>query len=295
VLAADHYDHAGLRDLAPSGVDTRALVDVLSSPALGGFTVEYLRDPDSQQAFRGIHDLLADRDRADVVLLYIIGQGMTGRDGQLYLAASDTDPDRLADTAIGSAWIARVMARSRADHVVMMLDCQWRLDGGTAELSDHFQPDEVDEGQSRAVICRKPSAGPHDLARAVVAGLRTGAADRNRNGYVTVDELYDYIRDQSSAQGWETRGPRPGSPRSASSAWSPPGRTWTRRPTPGTRSAAPPGTMTRRSRWPPWTSSTGPRCGCPPAWSTSVSCRRPPRAWPRTCTSRVRRWPGRRP
>ncbi len=207
VLAADHYDHAGLRDLAPSGVDSRALVDVLSSPALGGFTVEYVRDPDSQNAFVKIHDLLAERDRSDVVLLYIIGQGMTGHDGQLYVAASDTDPERLADTAIGSAWIARVMARSRADHVVMVLDCQWRLNEGTAELSDHFQPDEVDDGQSRAVLCRRPSAGGRDLARAIVAGLRTGEADRSRNGYVTVDELYDYIRDQSSAQGWETGSP----------------------------------------------------------------------------------------
>jgi YVTN family beta-propeller protein len=207
VLAADHYDDAGLRDLAPSGVDARALVDVLSSPGLGGFTVEYVRDPDSQNAFVRIHDLLAERDRSDVVLLYIIGQGLTGHDGQLYLAASDTDPDRLADTAIGSAWIARVMARSRADHVVMVLDCQWRLSDGTAELSDHFQPDEVDDGQSRAVLCRRPSAGPRDLARAIVAGLRTGEADRDGNGYVTVDELYDYIRDSSSAQGWETGSP----------------------------------------------------------------------------------------
>src|SRR3954447_21770872 len=181
VLAVDHYDNPGLRDLAPSGVDTRALIDVLSSPSLGGFTVEYLRDPDSQNAFLRIHDLLADRDRSDVVLLYIIGQGPTGHDGQLYLAASDTDPDRLADTAIGSTWIARVMARSRADHVVMILDCQWRLENGTGALSDHFQTDEVDEGQSRAVLCRRPSAGPRDLARAIVAGLRTGEADRSRN------------------------------------------------------------------------------------------------------------------
>jgi YVTN family beta-propeller protein len=207
VLAADHYDNAGLRDLAPSGVDTRALLDVLSSPGLGGFTVEYLRDPDSQNAFVKVHDLLADRKRADVVLLYVIGQGMTGPDGQLYLAASDTDPDRLADTAIGSSWIARVMARSRADHVVMVLDCQWRLDNGTADLSDHFQPDEVDDGQSRAVICRRPSSGSRDLARAIVSGLRTGEADRSGNGYITVDELYDYIRDESSAQGWETGSP----------------------------------------------------------------------------------------
>lgn len=207
VLAADHYDDARLRDLAPSGVDTRALVDVLSSPALGGFTVEYVRDPDSQNTFRKIHNLLADRHRPDVILLYVIGQGLTGPDGQLYLAASDTDPDRLADTAIGSGWIARVMARSRADHVVMVLDCRWRLDGGTAELSDHFQPDEVGDGQSRAVLCRKPSAGSRDLARAIVAGLRTGEADRSRTGYVSVDELYDYIRDRSSAQGWETGSP----------------------------------------------------------------------------------------
>ena len=53
-----------------------------------------------------------------------------------------------------------------------------------------------------------PSLGwLRDLARAIVAGLRTGEADRSHNGYVTVDELYDYIRDQSSAQGWETGSP----------------------------------------------------------------------------------------
>jgi YVTN family beta-propeller protein len=169
--------------------------------------VDVITDPSSQTAFIKVHDLLADRSRSDVVLLYVVGHGLTDGEGQLYLAASDTVPGRLASTAIGSAWLARIMARSRAGHVVMILDCRWSLPIGSGDLSDHFQPDEVDDGQSRAVICRLPRAGSAGLADAITAGIRSGEADLDRDGYITVDELYDYVRDRSSARGWETGSP----------------------------------------------------------------------------------------
>jgi YVTN family beta-propeller protein len=207
VMAVDHYQSPGLRELGPTGIDTTELVDVLSSPELGGFHVDTITDPSSHTAFVKIHDLLADRSASDVVLLYVIGQGLTDGDSQLYLAATDTVPDRLAGTAIGSAWMARIMARSRAGHVVMILDCRWSLPGGSGDLCDHFQPDEVDDGQSRAVICRLPRASSAGLAGAITAGIRSGDADRDRDGLITVDELYDYIHDESSARGWETGSP----------------------------------------------------------------------------------------
>jgi WD40 repeat protein len=55
---------------------------------------------------------------------------------------------------------------------------------------------------------------PSVFTAAVVAGLRTGAADRDRDGEVTVDELYDYVYDsvreqtpsQTPEKGGETRG-----------------------------------------------------------------------------------------
>jgi uncharacterized caspase-like protein len=70
-----------------------------------------------------VEELFADCWPSDLVLLHFSGHGLKDDSGELYLAATDTAPGRLASTAIAAVWINRLMQRGRAQRIVLLLDC----------------------------------------------------------------------------------------------------------------------------------------------------------------------------
>jgi YVTN family beta-propeller protein len=217
VVTVDHYDHPGLRELGAPAADAEALADVLGDPDLGGFELEFLHNQSSWTTYERVEGLLADRRPSDLVLLHFSCHGLKDVGGELYLAASNTVPDRLASTAVDSAWIARMMQRSRAQRVVLLLDCCYggafergvlARAGDSIDVGDQFRPGNLGEGRGRAVITASTAMeyafegtqlsdgtppGPSMFTSALVEGIRTGDADRDQDGYVALDELYDYV------------------------------------------------------------------------------------------------------
>lgn len=220
VITVDRYDDPGLRELAAPAADAEALADVLGDPDLGGFEMQLLHNPTSWMTNERVEGLLADRQPADLVLLHFSCHGLKDIDGELYLAATNTVPERLASTAVESAWINRVMQRSRAQRVVLLLDCCYGgafergvlvRGGGGIDVGDQFRPDHLSESRGRVVITASTAmeyafegseisggkpAGPSVFTGALVDGIRTGQADRDRDGLVGLDELYDYVYDR---------------------------------------------------------------------------------------------------
>ena len=123
VVAVDRYDHPALHRLASPAADAESLAEVLGDPALGGFEVEILHNPSSSAAAERVEQVLADRRSTDLVLLHFSCHGLKDESGELYLAATNTRPDLLGSTAIDAAWVNRTMQRSRAQRVVLLLDC----------------------------------------------------------------------------------------------------------------------------------------------------------------------------
>ncbi len=217
VVTVDHYDNPGLRELASPAADADALADVLGDPDLGDFDLEVLRNPTSWAVYEKVEGLLADRRPSDLVLLHFSCHGLKDLGGELFLAATNTVPDRLASTGIDAAWISRVMQRSRAQRVVLLLDCCYggafergvlaRADGGI-DVGDQFRPGQLGEGRGRVVITASTAMeyafegahlsdgaalGPSVFTDALVEGIRSGEADRDQDGYIALDELYDYV------------------------------------------------------------------------------------------------------
>ncbi len=217
VVTVDHYDNPGLRELASPAADAEALADVLGDPDLGDFDLEVLRNPTSWTVYEKVEGLLADRRPSDLVLLHFSCHGLKDLGGELFLAATNTVPDRLASTGIDAAWISRVMQRSRAQRVVLLLDCCYggafergvlaRADGGI-DVGDQFRPGQLGEGRGRVVITSSTAMeyafegshlsdgappGPSVFTDALVEGIRSGEADRDQDGFVALDELYDYV------------------------------------------------------------------------------------------------------
>ncbi|HWS31342.1 MAG TPA: beta-propeller fold lactonase family protein [Actinoplanes sp.] len=225
VISVEQHDDPVLRRFSVPSADVPAFVDVLGDQALGGFDVEFLRDPGMQAASSRVKALFEGRDQDDCVLLYFRGVMLTGPGGGLYLAAADTVMGRPADTALDVALAASLMQRSRAGQAVVLLDGRT---GGPVDAGHHFRAARSAEWQSRVVIASTARPEPPTFAGLIADGITSGTADRDRDGWIGISELYDHLRERdpsarqwvfgSGRQPWLSRIRRPGSDQMASIA-----------------------------------------------------------------------------
>ncbi len=224
VVAVDEYEHPGLRRLPSAGADARALADVLGDPAIGGFDVAVVRNEAAYEIQARIEDLFADARADDVLLLHFSGHGLKNDRGELFFAARTTRPDRLASSAVPADFVQRCLAATPSRSVVLLLDCCYGgafgqgvvvRAAGDVNVLDSFPTGRGGGGRGRAVISASnameyafegeqllPDADPRPspFTGALVHGLVTGEADRDEDGWVALDELYDYVFDRVRAE-----------------------------------------------------------------------------------------------
>ncbi len=224
VVAVDRYDDPGLRSLRAPAADAEALAGVLGDPGLGAFEVTVVHNQRSSVICEQVEQILADRGRDDLVVLHFSCHGIKDDSGELFLAATNTVPRRLASTAVDAALVSRLMQRSLARRVVLLLDCCYGgafergmipRAGGGVDVGERFLRERVHSGQGRAVITASTAmqyafegqqltddhlAGPSLFTSAVVEGIRTGEADRDQDGQVALGELYEYVYDYVRAR-----------------------------------------------------------------------------------------------
>jgi hypothetical protein len=224
VVATDRYEDTTLRGLSAPAADAEALANVLGDPDLGGFEVDVLLNPTSWVAAQHVESLLGERHPSDLVLLHFSCHGLKDESGELFLAASNTRPTLLASTALDAALVNRLMRRSRAHRVVLLLDCCYggAFERGVVARADedmhvggHFAQNQLGGGRGRVVITASSAMEyalegtdvtvggrpkPSIFTGALVEGLRSGEADRDQDGHVGLDELYDYVFDRVQAR-----------------------------------------------------------------------------------------------
>jgi hypothetical protein len=213
IVANDSYQDPGLSKLRAPTQDARALESVLADPAIGGFAVRVVMNQPEARLRREVAAFFADRAHDDLLLAHFSCHGVKDDSGQLYFATSDTDLNSLDATAVPAEFVNRHMTRSRSRRVVLLLDCCYsgafargmlaRGDQGV-DLKERF------EGRGRIVLTAssameyafeeaelaRSQGQPSIFTSALVRGLETGEADRDRDGRVSVDELYDYLFDE---------------------------------------------------------------------------------------------------
>lgn len=215
IVANDEYQDLALRKLRAPGQDADALARVLSDPEIGTFQVHTVLNRESHRIAEEIEGFFSERSRDDLLLLYFSCHGVKDEDGRLYFAASNTKLTRLAATAVSSLFVNEQMDRSRSRQVVLLLDCCYsgafaRLTakaGTSVEVKERFQ------GNGRVVITASNAmeyafegptlamnAGAQSIfTSAIVEGLQTGEADRDRDGRISVDDLYDHVYERVHA------------------------------------------------------------------------------------------------
>jgi CheY-like chemotaxis protein len=200
-----------LRPLIAPEPDASGLAEVLSDPEIGGFNVQTVVNQPAHLSMREIERHLTGRHRDDFVLLHISCHGIKDADGQLYFAAADTDRDLLASTTVSGAFLRDQLNRSRARTILVLLDCCYSgafVSGirGDPDLHLAEQLLQRTPGRGRVVITASGAvqyawegdgqAGdgqPGGFTAALIHGLRTGEADLDADGQISVQELFDYL------------------------------------------------------------------------------------------------------
>jgi Caspase domain len=217
IVASDDYTDPGLRLLRAPARDAQALAAVLRDPRIGGFQVRTLLNQPAHEVTLAVEEFFADRRPDDLLLVHFSCHGVKDEDGELYFAAANTQLRRLGATAVAADFVNRRMNRSRSRRVVLLLDCCYAgafERGMTARADSAVGIKEQFGGRGRAVITASSameyafegeeltehgSLAPSVFTRALVTGLQTGEADRDQDGMVALDELYDYVYDHVQA------------------------------------------------------------------------------------------------
>ena len=215
LVATSAYSDPDLRQLRSPGHDADQLAAVLRDPRIGGFDVQMLINPASGEVQEGIEDFCTDRHPDDQLLIYLSCHGVLDSYGRLYYAAANTRRQRLAATAVASAWLNERLEDCRARRQILVLDCCHsgafaKGTKGDADLAlqHRFEP----HGRGRVVLTASRSTEysfeggqasgegvPSIFTHAIVTGLRTGEADRDKDGLITVTDLYQYVYDNVRA------------------------------------------------------------------------------------------------
>jgi hypothetical protein len=224
IIANDTYEQEALGDLQAPAADAEALGRVLGDPQIGGFAVQVVHNEPAHVIQAQIEEVFSESRPDDVLLLHFSGHGLKNESGELFFAAANTRPNRLGSTAVSADFVQRQMRTSRSRSVVLLLDCCYGgafaqgvkvRAAGDVNVLDSFPKGRTGGGRGRAVITASgamefafegdrlgddQSRRPSVFTTALVEGLATGEADRDEDGWISLDELYEYLFDKVREQ-----------------------------------------------------------------------------------------------
>jgi len=221
LIGTENHDDLRFALLPCTRADTNQLGAVLRHREIGGFNdVTILHDLDAAQMRSSITSFLHSCVEDELALLFLTGHGirLVASSGEFFFAATDTIKDRLTDTGVSAGFINEQLESCYARRKVTVLDCCQSggfalgfrtADGppsksaGSATGRPQLRPsgvyvlsssgaDEASFGGGGTVADPDPSV----FTAAIVETLRTGSASGGEGTDVTVDDVFDAVRDR---------------------------------------------------------------------------------------------------
>jgi hypothetical protein len=210
IIGCSKYDDLKLNSLFKSARNLLELKSILASQEFGEFNVTAGLDLNSDLVKLEVRSFLAERKENNQVLLYFACNGIKDKNGSLYFAFKNTNLKDLENTAISLDFITDAINDAASNKQILILDCyfsglsdkdvvvkpiipaikQYQFNKGgrvTITASDEIQ---------RAIVGDEflpPSNNSfYFLDEYIIKGIRTGEADRDKDGKIGLDELYDY-------------------------------------------------------------------------------------------------------
>jgi len=209
LIGVSEYE-TGLDGLPSAVNDVTAMQQVLANPEMGDFVdaaISVLQNPSRQAMEDAIYHLFANRQKDDLVLLYFSGHGVVDDGGEFYFASRFTRKEQgrlVPTTAVAARSVRDWMEQSRSQYKVIILDSCFSgafAKGVKAKDSGSVNPEQFLGGKGTAILTASTSTQyaltqeGFDLSvytHYLVEGIRTGGADRDDDGFISVEELHDY-------------------------------------------------------------------------------------------------------
>ncbi len=230
VIGVGHYSNAAIPQLHYTVADAELVQQVLVGQ--GGFKKDNVllitdkteRKPTLRDLKWALGTFLArSAKKDDLIVIFFAGHGAPEVDPRgaesdglaKYLVPSDADPNDLYSTALPMDEFQTIFDRIEAERVVVFVDaCYSGAAGGRTFASKRTRAARVDEvfldrltrSKGRAILTASrgsevslevPELGHGLFTHYLVQGLR-GAADLDRDGIVSLQELYQYLEQQVS-------------------------------------------------------------------------------------------------
>ncbi|NCQ92450.1 MAG: ABC transporter substrate-binding protein [Microcystis aeruginosa LG13-03] len=201
----------GLRPISSAILDVEAMRRVLEHPDMGAFDqVTVLPNPDKGSMERAVEDLFTNRQRDDLVLLYFSGHGLKDQTAEFCLSARDTERDQNGElrisTILAASKLNKYMNNSRSQRQMIILDCCFS--GALVQgmpIKGELNIQEELGGKGRAILTSSSpieysfESEDKDLSiytKYLVEGIETGAADKDGDQLISVNELHEYASER---------------------------------------------------------------------------------------------------
>jgi formylglycine-generating enzyme required for sulfatase activity len=210
LIGVSQYEEAeGFKPLPSAVEDVKAVRRMLLQqgefPAGQVFCLENPSKPAVEEA---LYRLFNQRKSGDLVLFFFSGHGVRHQTGELYFAIPETRKDEngiIEHTAIAASALQQRMERAASATQILVLDCCFS--GAFAKGYIGKDDSSVDikaqlGGKGRAIFTssgaleysfHKEGASLSVYTHFWVEGVETGAADRDKDGLISVDELHTYV------------------------------------------------------------------------------------------------------
>jgi formylglycine-generating enzyme required for sulfatase activity/uncharacterized caspase-like protein len=210
LIGVSEYE-PGLKPLPAAARDVEAVQEVLQHLEIGAFDeVNVLKNPGLLKMRQAISKLYCERDTEDLVLLYFSGHGLTDMSGRFFLTNRETENQGGLDkaTALEASFIHDLMENCDSERQIIILDCCLSgafPTGMTARNSGTIDFQNQLGGKGRIILTSSAATEysferqGEELAiytRYLVEGIKTGAADLDKDGFISVNELHDYVKNQ---------------------------------------------------------------------------------------------------
>ncbi len=201
----------GLRPISSAILDVEAMRRVLEHPDMGAFDqVTVLPNPDKGSMEKAVEDLFANRQRDDLVLLYFSGHGLKDQKARFFLSTRDTGRDQKGNfslaTALAATKLQEYITDSHSQRQIIILDCCFS--GALVQgmpIKGEFNIQEELGGKGRAILTSSSpieysfESEDNDLSiytKYLVEGIETGAADKDGDQLISVNELHEYASER---------------------------------------------------------------------------------------------------
>lgn len=193
-------DPHNLPELKGPQNDLRILEETLTHSQVGLFRkedVQVLLDCTKSEVMETANEFFDSAKRHDQLLFYYSGHGLLDKFNNFYFCTRSTRINALIPTAVSDEVLNSMIRQSISSRVVIVIDCCHSGRFKSAAMSEHLK------GEGRFVITSsrakelsedaREADQPSTFTKYVVQALLSSEVDTNKDGYISINELYDYV------------------------------------------------------------------------------------------------------